>query len=101
MAGGFRAAFDGLLAEVRQRMGTAEPAEREPLPSLYEVIASSINIMQDRIGRGRMAGDPPDLLVTPRLADFGLLDFDRSDEAIAEGRAAVERILAAAWPAVP
>jgi NTE family protein len=43
-----------------------------------------------------MAGDPPDLLITPRMADFGLLDLDRGAEAIEEGRRATEWALAAA-----
>jgi NTE family protein len=64
-------------------------------PGLYEVLASSINVMQDRITRSRMAGDPPDIIITPRLSRFGLLEFDRAEEAIAEGRAAVERMRAA------
>jgi hypothetical protein len=63
-------------------------------PSLYEVVVSSINIMQVRIASARMAGDPPDLLVTPRLSDFAWLDFDRAGEAVDEGRRAAARALA-------
>ena len=59
---------------------------------MLDVVASSINIMQVRIARSRMAGEPPDVIVAPRLAHFGLLDFHRASEAIDEGRRAVERI---------
>lgn len=62
------------------------------MPSMLDVVASSINIMQVRIARSRMAGEPPDVIVAPRLAHFGLLDFHRASEAIEEGRRAVERI---------
>jgi len=65
------------------------------LPSMLEVIANSINIMQVRITRSRMAGEPPDVIVTPRLARLGLLDFHRSEEAIAEGKRAMEAELPA------
>jgi NTE family protein len=51
--------------------------------------------MQDRITRSRMAGDPPDVVLTPRLAHIRLLEFDRAEEAIDEGRAAVRRATAA------
>jgi NTE family protein len=61
-------------------------------PSLLGVMTSSLNIMQDRITRSRLAGDPPDVHITPRLGHFGLLEFDRADEAIREGEAAVERV---------
>jgi NTE family protein len=69
-------------------------ARREPPgPGMFDVLASAINIMQDRITRSRMAGDPPDVLLAPRLAQIGLLEFDRAEEAITEGRRAVERML--------
>ncbi len=66
--------------------------DSEERPGMFEVMASSINIMQDRITRSRMAGDPPEILIQPRLAHLALMEFDRAGEAIAEGRAAVERM---------
>ncbi len=94
--GSLRARIQGLAAELRQRLGDDGPEERtaRDAPSLVEVMANSLNIMQVRIHRSRMAGDPPELLVTPRLGDFALFDFDRADEAIEEGRRAVARALA-------
>ena len=63
-----------------------------PIPGLFEVMASSINIMQDRITKSRMAGDPPDVLISPSLAQLGLLEFDRASEAIDEGYESVQRM---------
>lgn len=64
-------------------------------PSLATVLSTSINIMQTRIARSRLAGDPADVLVAPRLAHLGLMDYHRAAEAIAEGAAAVKRLLPA------
>ncbi len=72
----------------------AEPPDAGTPPSLYEVVARALNVMAVRITRTRMAGDPPELLITPRLADFALLDFHRAAEAIDEGRRAVAQMLA-------
>lgn len=58
-------------------------------PSLLDVVTSSINIMQVRIARSRLAGEPADVLVTPRLAQIGLFDYHRCAEAIDEGADAV------------
>jgi NTE family protein len=58
-------------------------------PGLFEVIAGSVHIMQDHIARSRMAGDPPNLAITPELGDFQLMDFHRAEEAIEAGRNAV------------
>jgi NTE family protein len=64
-------------------------------PSYFDVLANSINIMQDQITRTRLAGEPPHHLVLPRLAGFGLMEFNRAQEAIEEGRAAVRHSLPA------
>jgi len=67
----------------------------EALPSLLGVLATSIHIMQTRIARSRLAGEPADALIAPRLAHLGLMDFHRAAEAIAEGTAAARRMLPA------
>ncbi|MFZ5789144.1 MAG: patatin-like phospholipase family protein [Pseudomonadota bacterium] len=62
-------------------------------PSLFGVMVQSLNIVLDRIARSRLAGEPPDVAITPRLGHLGLLEFDRADEAIAEGFAAANRAI--------
>jgi NTE family protein len=57
--------------------------------SIFNVIAASLNIMQDRMTKQRLAGDPPDMLISPRLSQIGLLEFNRAAEAIEEGRRAM------------
>ncbi len=69
-------------------------------PGLFEVLASAINIMQDRITRSRMAGDPPEVVLAPRLARLGLIEFDKAAVAIEEGRASVVRMAAALEEAI-
>lgn len=64
-------------------------------PRFFDVIAASVNIMQDRITRSRMAGDPPELTLVPLLADFAVMDFHRAGEAIEEGRRLVQAHAAA------
>jgi NTE family protein len=95
-ANGLRAAFEEWARELRSRIGGADGQDAKGPPSVYEVMANSVNIMQLRITRSRMAGDPADLLVTPRLGDFALLDLDRGAEAIEEGIRATEQALAVA-----
>lgn len=62
-------------------------------PGMLDVMAGAINIMQDRITRSRMAGDPPEMLISPKLAHIGLLEFERAEESIKIGREATERAL--------
>jgi NTE family protein len=83
----------GQVAEWVRKLMPAHSADEPRLPSMLDVVASSINIMQVRIARSRMAGEPPDVIVAPRLAHLGLLDFHRAAEAIEEGRRAVEAVL--------
>ena len=62
-------------------------------PGISTVMMEAFNITQDRIARSRLAGDPPDFTISPRLGQFGAFDFHRADELIALGEAATERAL--------
>ena len=54
-------------------------------------MVDAFNIMQDRITRARLAGDPPDVTINPRLGHVGWFDFHRAAEAIEAGARAAER----------
>ena len=56
-------------------------------------MVDAFNIMQDRITRARLAGDPPDLLISPRVGKIGWFDFHRADEMMAHGARAAERAI--------
>jgi NTE family protein len=62
-------------------------------PGIPTVMVEAFNIMQDRITRARLAGDPPDVLISPRLGQVGWFDFHRAQQAIEIGAAAAERAL--------
>ena len=53
----------------------------ESPPGLFDAIASSINITQDRITKSRMGEDPPDILLSPKLSYIKPLEFYRAREA--------------------
>ncbi len=81
--------------------GGPQPSHDEAAPpSIWGVIGATFDIMQMRITRSRMAGDPPDVLVAPRLGGFGIFDFHRAGEAIEEGERATEHALASSPPSV-
>ncbi len=65
--------------------------QRADEPSILSVMARSLQIVQDRISRSRLAGDPPDVLLAPRLGNIGILQFDRAAESIAAGEDVVAR----------
>jgi len=60
-------------------------------PGISRVMMEAFNIVQDRIARSRLAGDPPDVIIQPRLPTFGLFDFHRADALIECGVAATRR----------
>lgn len=60
-------------------------------PGALEVMQGAIVVMQDRITRSRLAGEPPDVMLLPRVNHIGLLEYHRAKEAIAAGRECVER----------
>lgn len=86
---------DGVMARIQSGMtqfGLNHGNGPRP-PTMLDVLASSINIMQVLITRSRLAGEPADVMVTPLLADLGLMEFHRANVAIDAGRRAAEAIL--------
>jgi NTE family protein len=59
-------------------------------PSLFDVMATSIKVMQDAITRQRLLAEPPDVLITPKVAHIGLMEFNRAEESIEAGRRAMD-----------
>ncbi len=91
---GFRNLFNRDRALRRQILG------RPGRPGIPTVMVEAFNVMQDRITRARLAGDPPDVLISPRLGTIGWFDFHRGAEAIAIGAEAAEKSIDAVNEAV-
>ncbi|HJS62341.1 MAG TPA: patatin-like phospholipase family protein [Pseudolabrys sp.] len=91
---GFRRMFGGERSLRRQLFG------RRGRPGLPTVMVEAFNVMQDRITRARLAGDPPDVLISPRLGGIGWFDFHRAAEAVAIGSEATTKALDAVSEAV-
>jgi NTE family protein len=91
---GLRGMFTRDRALRRQFLG------RRGRPGIPTVMVEAFNVMQDRITRARLAGDPPDVLISPRLGQIGWFDFHHAGEAIAIGADATEKAMAAVNEAV-
>ncbi len=81
--------FDGVSGNLRRVFGKRE----DGAPGIANAMMDAFNIAQSRISRSRLAGDPPDVLITARLGKIGLFDFHRADELIAAGRDAARRAM--------
>jgi NTE family protein len=86
------------FARLRGMFGAERALKRQIVagaarPGFSTVMIESFNIMQDRLTRMRLAGDPPDIHITPRIGHVGWLDFHHAAETIAVGQAATEKAL--------
>jgi NTE family protein len=86
------------LARLRGMFGAERTLKRQMIagdsrPSFSTVMIESFNIMQDRLTRMRLAGDPPDIHITPRIGHIGWLEFHRAAESITVGQAATEKAI--------
>jgi NTE family protein len=89
---------DGLPPGLKEQAGLLATKLLQPepaAPGYLDVLANALNIMQDHITRTRLAGEPPDVLLSPRLAGMRWAEFHRGSEAIAAGRTAVQDALPA------
>jgi len=79
---------------VGRHMRKPAAGKRHPRrPSMVDVVTGSLDIMSVRIARSRLAGEPAEVVIQPRLGGLGLFDYHRGAEAIAEGRAAAELMI--------
>lgn len=86
-----RGGLFGALGAARRIGGFGR--RQDGAPGIGTVMMDAFNITQDRISRSRLAGDPPNLMLSPRLGQIGLFDFHRADETIQLGAEAAERAL--------
>jgi Predicted esterase of the alpha-beta hydrolase superfamily len=93
-ANGWRGIFS------RERFLRRQLVGRRGRPGIPTVMVEAFNVMQDRITRARLAGDPPDVQISPRLGSVGWFDFHLGNEAIAIGSEAAEKSITAITEAV-
>ena len=85
---------DTILARFRPGKRRLRKQDGEPdMPSMLDVLGTSLNIMQVRITQSRLAGEPADAMIRPRLSDIAAMDFHRAPAAIVEGEKAAQHAL--------
>jgi NTE family protein len=84
----------GGMFNFRRRLRDDAVASATGPGGIASVMVDAFNITQDRIARSRLAGDPPDVMIAPRLGGVGLFEFHRAEEAIRLGAESAERALA-------
>ncbi|WP_371193074.1 patatin-like phospholipase RssA [Glaciecola sp. SC05] len=77
---------------MKQWFSPAPKANKMAAPGIMGVMSSSLEILQARVTRSRLAGDPPDVLIEPQLGDVGLLEFHRAKELADRGERSVQRL---------
>ncbi|AIX51299.1 MULTISPECIES: patatin-like phospholipase RssA [Pantoea] len=77
--------------KLRQRLMGFSRQRAAQSPGAMEIMSTSIQVLENRLKRNRMAGDPPDVLIQPFCPQISTLDFHRAEEAMAAGKAAVEK----------
>lgn len=90
---GMNGLVDAILARFRPTARLLGESQDADMPSMLDVLTTSLNIMQLRITQSRLAGEPADVLIRPRLSDIAAMDFHRGDLAVAEGVRATEHAL--------
>ena len=76
---------------LRARLTRMSSRRTAVTPTAMEIMTTSIQVLENRLKRNRMAGDPPDILLQPYCPQVSTLDFHRAGEAIAAGQLAVEK----------
>ena len=84
--------LDHLRTRLKPEPGESPDPGHAP-DNAFEVMAKSLDAMQDRIARFQVAAYPPDLLVEIPVDACGVLDFHRAEDMIALGYAITRDLL--------
>lgn len=85
---------------LRERINKMMLKKTHLTPTAMEIMSTSIQMLENRVKRTRMASDPPDVLIQPYCPQISTLDFHRASEAIEAGRLAVEKQLESLAPLI-
>ncbi|MCX8961281.1 patatin-like phospholipase RssA [Erwinia psidii] len=85
------AAATSWTGRLRQSFSRGVPRKVNQMPGAMQIMSTSIQVLENRVKRNRMAGDPPDVLIQPLCPQISTLDFHRAEEAIEAGKRAVEK----------
>ena len=80
-----------IAVDLKERLGSITTRRAVTAPTATEIMTTSIQVLENRLKRNRMAGDPPDILIQPVCPQISTLDFHRAHAAIAAGQLAVEK----------
>lgn len=80
----------GYFHSVINKLGRGKRHKALDTPNMMAVMSGALDILENKLKRSRMAGDPPELVITPEVSDIGLMEFFRAQEAIDAGRRAVQ-----------
>ncbi len=87
--------FMDLLARGKEYIGNLSDKfslGKQSEPGMLAVMSQSMDILEQRHKRARLMGDPPDICIVPDVADIGIMEFHRAEEAILAGEQAVEQV---------
>lgn len=84
--------FNQLLMSGKQYLQQRKEKQlkKAQTPDVFAVMSGCIDIMQDRITRSQLASEAPDIVIQPKLAEFGIMDFDKAEALIKAGEACAD-----------
>jgi len=72
--------------------GSNKPDERSGLPSIFESIAATFQIMETALVSNQMEQTRPDIYIKPGLTNIQLMDFHKHEEIMLSGTRAAEKL---------
>lgn len=77
---------------LQEKMETWTPDQKEGM-NIFDVIGSSLNVMEQQVAKSKLSTHPPDILIEPALGEYGIFDFHRADDIIREGYRCMEELI--------
>ena len=84
--------YDELKGILKDQVDLWVP-DKETGINIFDVLGNSIDVMEKRVTKVNLLVDKPEVLIEPKLAEFGTFDFHQSQQIIPQGYEAAKAMM--------
>lgn len=87
-----QARYETVQDQLQEKVDNWIPEQKRGM-NIFDVIGISLNIMEQQVAKSKLKACPPEILIEPALADYGIFDFHQADLIIDEGYRCMEKLI--------
>jgi NTE family protein len=76
--------YEVVREQLHEKIENWMPEQKQEM-NIFDVIGTSLNVMEQQVTQSKLQVCPPDILLEPALNDYGIFDFYQAEEIVSKG----------------